>query len=105
MYIKDPGEVVPGVYQVVHQPRWVTSRHGFRGMGECSGCATPIDPRSAPVWSNTYRLASAGALQKVPVRNGLGAFDISSAGVYMMAFGIPAVVVLALFLTGVIKID
>lgn len=70
-------------------------------MGDC--CA--VDPRSAPVYSNTYRLATAGALTKVPQRTALGVPEFGSAGVYLAALAIPAVVLSALVLFGVIKFD
>lgn len=78
----------------------------FAGMGnECSGCGTPIDPRAAPVWSNTYRLASAAALNRVPTARALGAVNLSSTGVYLLALAVPAVVIASLFFMGVIKVD
>jgi hypothetical protein len=73
----------------------------FAGMGSC--CA--VDPRSAPAYSNTYRLATAGALTRVPQRNSLGTLDTGSAGLYLAALAIPIVVVSALFMFGVIKLD
>lgn len=73
----------------------------FAGMGDC--CA--VDPRSAPAYSNMYRLATAGALTKVPQRTALGVLELGSAGVYLAALAIPAVVLSALVLFGVIKFD
>ena len=64
-----------------------------------------VDPRSAPAYSNTYRLATAGALNRVQQKNPLGALDLGSMGTYMVALAIPVVVVSALFLFGVIKFD
>jgi hypothetical protein len=72
------------------------------GMGGCYS----VDPRSAPAYSNIYRLATAGALQRVQQKNPLGDVNFSSlSGVYLVALAIPVVVLSALFLTGVIKVD
>jgi hypothetical protein len=74
----------------------------FAGMGDC--CA--VDPRSAPAYSNTYRLATSGALRRIPQKNTLGDVSFASlGGVYLVALAIPVVVVSALLLTGVIKFD
>jgi len=123
MLVVDPGEVVPGSFSYGYQPMWYGrggwggrgrgrrggwGRYGgtFAGMGsECPGCATPVDPRSAPVWSNIYRLASAGALNKVPTRRALGTLETGSPLVYLLALGIPVAVISALFLMGFIKVD
>lgn len=81
--------------------RWLRSGT-FAGMGDC-GCASSIDPRSAPVWSNTYRLATAGALNRV---GGLGEVNISgNLGLYLVAFAIPPIVFAILFGLGIIKLD
>lgn len=73
----------------------------FAGMGNYSA----VDPRSAPAYSNTYLLATAGALNRVSQNNPLGTLDSGSIGVYLAALAIPAVVVSALFLFGIIKFD
>lgn len=118
--VVDPGEVVDNVYP--WQTMWGSWnqwggygggpldrgwRGGtFAGVGnDCSGCATPIDPRSAPVWSNTYRLASAAALNRVPTVRALGAVELGSTGIYLLALAVPAVVIASLFFMGVIKVD
>ena len=100
--VRIPGEIYPyPYYGGGGYDRWIRSGT-FAGMGGCS-CATPIDPRSAPVWSNTYRLATAGALNRV---GGLGAIDLAgNMGLYLVAFAIPAVVAMALFGLGILKID
>lgn len=100
--VRIPGEIYPyPYYGGGGYDRWIRSGT-FAGMGDC-GCATPVDPRSAPVWSNTYRLTTAGALNRV---GGLGSIDLAgNMGLYLVAFAIPAVVAMVLFGLGVLKID
>lgn len=73
----------------------------FAGMGNYS----VVDPRSAPAYSNTYRLATAGALTRVSQKTALGTLNSGSIGVYLAALAVPAVVVSALFLFGIIRFD
>lgn len=74
----------------------------FAGMGHYPS-AMPVDPRSSPVYSNTHRLVTAGALNRV---GALGTVDVAgNLGLYMVALAIPAVVAMVLFGLGVIKVD
>jgi hypothetical protein len=102
--VRIPGEIYPyPYYGGGGYDRWIRSGT-FAGMGNCA-CATPVDPRSAPVWSNTYRLATAGALNRVGSMMGLGSLDFGSAGVYLLALGVPVAVLATLFALGVIRFD
>ncbi len=102
--VRIPGEIYPyPYYGGGGYDRWIRSGT-FAGMGGCN-CASPIDPRSAPVWLNTYRLATSGALNRVGSLMGLGSLDMGSAGVYLLALGLPVAVLAVLFVTKVIRFD